>query len=154
MNQSGTKSKSGARLPVLFLGHGSPMNAIANNAFTRKLAELGQIVPVPKVILCISAHWLTEGTWVTHMAAPKTIHDFYGFPPELFAVRYPAPGSPETAELVQSLIDEPAIMLDDENWGLDHGAWSVLRHLYPDARIPVVQLSIHLANAPRFHYEL
>src|SRR6266481_4580663 len=124
MNQDRAESKSGRgehKLPVLFIGHGSPMNAIADNRFTRRLAELGRIIPEPEVILCVSAHWLTEGTSVTHMAAPRTIHDFYGFPPALFEVQYPSPGSPETAELIQSMIAEPKIVLDDATWGLDHG---------------------------------
>ncbi len=130
------------------------MNAIEDNPFTRKLSELGRTIPQPKAILCVSAHWLTAGTWVTHMAAPRTIHDFYGFPQELFEIRYPAPGSPETAELVQSIVAHPKIILDDETWGFDHGTWSILRHMYPQARIPVLQLGINLSKPPLFHYEL
>lgn len=114
-----------ARMPVIFIGHGSPMNAIETNDFTLSLSALGKKIPKPKAIICISAHWLTEGTWVTHMANPKTIHDFYGFPKALFDVNYSAPGSPDIADLVKSIIEKPKIKLDDETWGLDHGTWSV-----------------------------
>src|SRR5690348_16107547 len=102
------------RAPVLFIGHGSPMNAIAHNSFSRSLAKLREVYPNPKAILCISAHWMTEGTWITHMPRPKTIHDFYGFPDELFAVQYPAPGSPEIADFIATTIRQPRINLDDE----------------------------------------
>src|SRR5262245_43870958 len=132
------------RLPVLFIGHGSPMNAIQENDFTRALGRLGEALPRPKAILCVSAHWLTDGTWVTHMARPKTIHDFGGFPKALFDVQYPAPGHPEVADRVRAEVKTPAVMSDDEDWGLDHGTWSVLRHMYPQADIPVVQLSIDI----------
>jgi len=142
------------RMPVLFIGHGSPMNAIETNEFTQCLQLLGKRVPKPRAILCISAHWLTEGTWVTHMPHPKTIHDFYGFPKALFDIEYPAPGSPEIADLVKSTVQKPTVNLDDETWGLDHGTWSVLRHLYPEANIPVVQLSIYLEQPGEYHYHI
>lgn len=142
------------RMPVLFLGHGSPMNAIASNEFTKTLQGLGQKIPTPKAILCISAHWLTEGTWVTNMSQPKTIHDFYGFPPALFAVQYPAPGSPMLADLVRTHIQHPQVHMDNDLWGLDHGTWSVMRHLYPDASIPLVQLSIYLEQPGEYHYQI
>lgn len=145
---------SSDRMPVLFLGHGSPMNAISENDFTKTLQQLGQNLPRPPAILAISAHWMTEGTWVTHMAQPKTIHDFGGFPQELFNVEYPAPGLPELAEQLHSQISKPEIFADDEKWGLDHGTWSVLRHLYPKADIPVIQLSLDLTKPAEFHFAL
>lgn len=141
-------------MPVLFLGHGSPMNAIQENNFTKTLGSLGNKFPEPKAILCISAHWMTRGTWVTHMDSPKTIHDFYGFPQALFDVEYPAPGSPQFAELIKKTVKDPEVRLDDEAWGLDHGTWSVLRHMYPKANIPVLQLSLDMSNSPEFHFKL
>ena len=141
-------------MPVLFLGHGSPMNAIESNSFTQSLHALRKKIPQPQVIVCISAHWLTEGTWVTHMPHPKTIHDFYGFPQSLFDVIYPAPGSPELADLVRSTVQKPKIQLDDKVWGLDHGTWSVMRHIYPEATIPIVQLSIYLEQPGDYHYHI
>ncbi len=141
-------------MPTIFIGHGSPMNAIQNNAFTKTLITMAANLPQPKAILCISAHWLTEGTWVTGMQQPRTIHDFYGFPPELFDIQYPAPGSPEIASLVQSVVTDPSIQTDQEIWGLDHGTWSVLRHMYPNANVPVLQLSINHTRPFEFHYEL
>jgi 4,5-DOPA dioxygenase extradiol len=141
-------------MPLLFLGHGSPMNAVAENAYTRALNRLGTELPRPKAILVISAHWITQGSWITAMASPKTIHDFYGFPPELFAVQYPAPGSPELADKICQTIAVPRICLDLEKWGLDHGTWSVLRHLYPQADIPVLQLSLPLAEPAEYHVDL
>lgn len=142
------------RAPVLFIGHGSPLNAIEDNSFTKTLVGLRRICPNPSAILCISAHWMTEGTWVTHMAKPKTIHDFYGFPDELFAIQYPAPGCPELAELISQKILENDAHLDDEMWGFDHGTWSVLRHIFPKAEIPLVQLSLHLEQPPQYHFDL
>ena len=142
------------KMPVLFIGHGSPMNAVADNSFTRSLNSLGRRLPKPRAILMVSAHWMTKGTWVTAMALPKTIHDFYGFPQELFNVQYPAPGSPELAQEIQTLIHLPQIHLDESNWGLDHGTWSVLRHLYPAADIPVLQMSLDLSQPPEYHFQL
>jgi len=140
------------KAPSLFIGHGSPMNAIDDNAYTRSLHQLGGSFEKPKAIVVISAHWLSAGTWVTHMKHPRTIHDFYGFPEKLYGIQYTAPGSPITADLIQSLSDDPKIQLDDQSWGLDHGTWSVLTHLYPKADIPVVQLSIDMSEPPEFHF--
>lgn len=141
------------RMPVLFIGHGSPMNALADNAYTQWLGSLGKELPRPKAILCISAHWLTVGTFITSAKNPKTIHDFGGFPQPLFAIQYPAPGSLDTVKAVQELIQDPLIVSDDE-WGFDHGSWSVLRHMYPNADIPLVQLSIDSNQPPEYHYKL
>jgi len=142
-------------MPVLFIGHGNPMNAIEETVYTAAWREAAASIPRPKAILCISAHWETEGTCVTAMTRPQTMHDFYGFPEELFQVQYPAPGSPELAERVRSLVSSAAVRLDDgSSWGLDHGAWSVLRRMYPDADIPTVQLSLDRTQMPRFHYDL
>jgi 4,5-DOPA dioxygenase extradiol len=146
--------KTTSRMPVLFLGHGSPMNAIADNNFTRTLHTLGKRVPRPTAILCVSAHWMSEGTWVTGMTNPKTIHDFYGFPQPLFDVQYNAPGNPETAKMIQSVITDPKINIDHEMWGLDHGTWSVLRHMYPEADIPVLQMSIYMEQPPEYHVKV
>lgn len=146
--------KSSARMPVLFLGHGSPMNAIADNEFTRTLGALGKRIPKPTAILCVSAHWMSEGTWVTGMEKPKTIHDFYGFPQSLFDVQYPAPGSPEMAKMIHEEIRDPRINIDNEMWGLDHGTWAVLRHMYPEANIPVMQLSIYMEQPPEYHVKV
>lgn len=140
-------------LPVLFFGHGSPMNAIENNLFTKGWKDSIKNLRVPSAILCISAHWETNGTFVTAMKQPKTIHDFGGFPPELFAVEYPAPGSPELAEEIVKSVQQANINLD-EKWGLDHGSWSVLKHLYPDANIPVLQLSLDRTQSPSYHLKL
>lgn len=145
---------SNTRMPLLFIGHGCPMHAIQNNKFTSSLHALGNKIPQPKAIVCISAHWLTEGSWVTHMPHPKTIHDFYGFPKKLFNISYPAPGSPETGELIQTIVTRTAIHLDDGQWGLDHGTWSVMRHVYPRANIPIVQLSIAIEQPGEFHYQI
>ncbi len=142
------------KMPLLFVGHGSPMHAIASNEFTKTLAALGKALPRPKVILVVSAHWLTTGTWVTAMAAPKTIHDFYGFPKTLFDVEYPAPGSPETAKLIQKLVTCTQIQSDFSDWGLDHGAWAPLKQMYPKADIPVLQLSLDLDQPPEYHKQI
>jgi len=151
---SASKSSAPDRMPVIFIGHGSPMNAVRDTPFTRKLGELGKRLPRPKAVLCISAHWMTEGTWVTHMQNPKTIHDFYGFPQELFDIQYPAPGDPGTAERISRNSSDPSIHPDNELWGLDHGTWSVLRHMYPAADVPVLQLSLNIIQGPEFHFAL
>lgn len=145
---------SAFKLPVLFIGHGNPMNAIQDNAFTRMLSMMGQTLPKPKAVLCVSAHWMSEGTWVTRMPKPKTIHDFYGFPQPLFDVQYPAPGSPEIADLIRRQVKDPQVIADEEMWGLDHGTWSVLKHMYPKAEIPVLQLSIYMAQPPEYHFQV
>lgn len=141
------------KMPVLFLGHGSPMNAIEENEFVQGFREIATQIPEPKAIVCISAHWETNGTFVTAMQNPPTIHDFGGFPQALFDVQYPAPGSPELAAKTKELIKSTSVVLDD-NWGLDHGAWSVIRHLYPEANIPVIQMSINYNKGPNYHFEL
>ena len=140
-------------MPVVFFGHGSPMNTLDRNRYTEAWRKLGESIPSPKAIVCVSAHWYTEGTAVTAMSQPRTIHDFYGFPQALFDVRYPAPGQPEVARRVRDLLAPVDAVLDD-SWGLDHGTWSVLKHAYPKADIPVVQLSIDGTQSPRFHYDL
>jgi 4,5-DOPA dioxygenase extradiol len=142
------------RMPVVFIGHGNPMNALRDTPFTRSLQKLGTELPRPKSILCVSAHWMTEGTFVTRMAKPKTIHDFYGFPDELFAVQYPAPGSPKTADHICAEATDPKIHPDNDGWGIDHGTWSVLKHMYPKADIPVLQLSLYMARPPEYHFAL
>lgn len=141
------------KMPVLFLGHGSPMNAIEENEFVQAFRKLGRDIPKPESILCISAHWETRGTHVTAMPKPETIHDFGGFPPELYEVQYPAPGSPELAQTAKESVSLTEVGLD-QKWGLDHGAWSVIRHLYPAADTPVVQMSLDYTKAPEYHYEL
>jgi 4,5-DOPA dioxygenase extradiol len=140
-------------MPVLFLGHGSPMNAIEDNEFSRAWEEAARQIPTPKAILCISAHWETQGTQVTAMEKPRTIHDFYGFPRELFDKQYPAPGSPELAQRVIQLLGETKARAD-VSWGLDHGTWSVVCRMYPKAEVPVVQLSLDRAVEPAEHYRL
>ncbi|WP_281239743.1 4,5-DOPA dioxygenase extradiol [Flavobacterium praedii] len=141
------------KMPVLFLGHGSPMNAIEENQFVTGFRDLAKTLPKPNAILCISAHWFTNGTKVTAMELPRTIHDFGGFPEELFAVQYPAKGSPELATITQELLLPTEVELD-QHWGLDHGAWSVIKHLYPDANIPVIQMSIDYTKSGQYHFEL
>ena len=141
------------KMPVLFIGHGSPMNAIEDNIFSKRWQQMGKEIPTPKAVVVVSAHWLTKGTMVTAMPNPETIHDFGGFPQALFDVQYPAPGSPELATEIQKLITNPAVELDHD-WGLDHGSWSVIKHMYPDADIPVLQLSIDYYKPGAYHYEL
>jgi len=141
------------KMPVLFLGHGSPMNAIEENEFVKGWRDIGKTLPKPNKVLCVSAHWVTHGTLVTTMERPVTIHDFGGFPRELFEVQYPAPGSPELAENTKNIITKTNIELDDK-WGLDHGAWSVIKHLYPGADVPVIEMSLDYYQPPQFHYDL
>jgi 4,5-DOPA dioxygenase extradiol len=141
------------KMPAIFFGHGNPMNALADNGFTQAWNAIGRSIPKPKAILCISAHWYIPAVAVTAMTDPRTIHDFGGFPRELFAVQYPAQGSPELAVRVNELLGENVVQ-DESNWGLDHGTWSVLCHVFPDADIPVVQLSIDETQPARFHYDL
>lgn len=141
------------KFPVLFIGHGSPMNAIEENEFVRGWRSIGKTIPKPNAILCISAHWETKGTFVTAMEIPKTIHDFGGFPEKLFEVQYPSPGSPGLANETKDIIKKTEVGLD-QRWGLDHGCWSVVKHLYPNADIPVIQLSLDYLQAPQYHYDL
>jgi len=141
------------RMPVLFLGHGSPMNAIEDNAFVQQFRKVAATLPRPQAIVCISAHWYTRGTKVTAMEMPRTIHDFGGFPQALFDVQYPAPGAPQLANTTKELLLPVAVELDHQ-WGLDHGAWSVLTHLFPKADIPVIQLSIDHTMTPKEHFAL
>ena len=155
--------KKSPRMPLLFVGHGSPMNAIGDNAYRRSWqalgAEFGARYPKPQLILCVSAHWLTRGGWfLTGMARPKTIHDFGGFPQELFDQQYPAPGAPEAAAQIAQGVRQPlsgaALGLDEAEWGFDHGTWSVLKPMFPSADIPVVQLSMDYSRPPAQHYQL
>ena len=141
------------RMPVLFLGHGSPMNAIEENQFVDGFRNVAKTIRKPKAIICISAHWYTNGTKVTSMSMPPTIHDFGGFPDELFKVQYPAHGSPELAKETKEILKPISVELD-EKWGLDHGAWSVIKHLYPKADIPVIQLSIDYTKPASYHFAL
>lgn len=142
-----------SRMPVLFIGHGSPMNGIEDNEFSKRWTQLGNEIQQPKAVLCVSAHWFTRGTHITAMENPRTIHDFYGFPPELHAVQCPAPGDPQLAGDTAGFIHKTTVELDHE-WGLDHGTWTAVRKMYPKADIPVVQLSIDYTQKPSFHYEL
>jgi 4,5-DOPA dioxygenase extradiol len=141
------------KMPVLFLGHGNPMNAISENGFVEGFRNIARTIPKPEAILCVSAHWLTRGTMVTAMEQPRTIHDFSGFPQALFEVQYPAPGSPWLAEQAAQRLSPAPVELDAQ-WGLDHGAWSVVKHLYPEADVPVVQMSIDYGQPPEYHYAL
>lgn len=140
-------------MPVLFVGHGSPMNGIEDNVFSRNWKEMARAIPAPKAVLVISAHWLSRGTRITAMDFPKTIHDFGGFPQELFEIQYKAPGSPELAKETAALFTNTRVELDHD-WGLDHGAWTIIRHMYPEANIPVLQLSIDHTKGPQYHYDL
>lgn len=157
MNEAGMKYRDegdrSERMPVLFVGHGSPMNAIEENEFAAGWRETGKRLPRPSAILCVSAHWQSKGTKVTVMEKPETIHDFGGFPRELYEVQYPAPGSPELAKATKETVRDRVIELD-RSWGLDHGAWSVIRRMYPDADVPVVELSLDYQSTPQQHYDL
>lgn len=140
-------------MPAVFFGHGNPMNTLWDNAYTRGWAAIGKAMPRPTAIVSISAHWYLPGTSVTAMSVPRTIHDFGGFPPELYRIEYPAPGSPDLAERVRGLL-APIPVRSDEDWGLDHGTWTVLRHVFPRADIPVVQVSIDERQPPEYHHAL
>ena len=140
-------------IPAIFFGHGNPMNALLSNSYTQGWAAIGTEIPRPRAVLCVSAHWYLPGTAVTAMPSPRTIHDFGGFPRELYEVKYPAPGDHELASDVRRLLEPVSVGLD-ERWGLDHGTWSVLRHVFPEADIPVVQLSVDETQPAMFHYEV
>lgn len=140
-------------MPVLFIGHGSPMNGIEDTEFSRRWTQMAKEIPTPKAVLVVSAHWFTKGTQITAMDFPKTIHDFGGFPQALFDVQYPAPGNPVLAKETAELLHSANITLDHD-WGLDHGTWTVVRHMYPEAKIPVLQLSIDYTKGPQYHYDL
>jgi len=140
-------------MPALFVGHGNPMNAIEDNQFSRAWMQVGRSLPRPEAVLCISAHWETDGTYATGMQRPRTIHDFTGFPGPLYEVQYPAPGMPEMAERLKKSVSGTTVR-SDAGWGLDHGSWSILCRMFPDADIPVVQLSIDYTQPAAFHYEL
>jgi 4,5-DOPA dioxygenase extradiol len=145
--------KNTEKMPVLFIGHGSPMNAIEKNEFVTGWQNAIKAIPRPNAILCISAHWETRGTYVTAMEKPRTIHDFGGFPKALFDVNYPAPGSPGLAGETKNIVSKAEIGMD-EKWGLDHGCWSVVRNLYPDADVPVIQMSMDYNQPSQYHYDL
>ena len=156
LNELNTMAASFAateQMPVLFMGHGSPMNAIEENEFVAGFRNAGKGIPKPNAVLCISAHWETRGTFITGMEKHRTIHDFGGFPQALFDVQYPAPGSPQIAKETKETIKKTVVGLD-EKWGLDHGCWSVVKHLYPNADVPVIQMSIDYTQTPQYHYEL
>ena len=153
INQFMTFGENTPQMPVLFVGHGSPMNAIEENEFVQEWRNLGKTIPRPKAILCVSAHWETKGTLVTAVPKPQTIHDFVGFPKALFDVQYPAPGSPELAHETKRIITQTTVGLD-EKWGLDHGAWSVIRRIYPEGDVPVIEMSMDYTQRPQYHYEL
>lgn len=140
-------------MPVLFIGHGSPMNGIEDNEFSRRWTQMAKEIPTPAAVLVVSAHWFTKGTRITAMDFPETIHDFGGFPQALFEVQYTAPGNPVLAGETASIVHSAKVELDHD-WGLDHGAWTVVRHMYPEANIPVLQLSIDYTKGPQYHYDL
>lgn len=153
LKQVTTSMNNTGKMPVLFLGHGSPMNAIEENEFVRGFRNIAKEIPRPQAILCISAHWETRGTWVTAMKNPPTIHDFGGFPEVLYNVQYPAPGAPELAYKIASLLGETNIRLDYSR-GLDHGAWSIIKHLFPKADVPLIEMSLDYTKNPQAHYEM
>jgi 4,5-DOPA dioxygenase extradiol len=153
INQLITFGENTPRIPVLFVGHGSPMNAIEENEFVEGWRNLGKTLPRPKAILVVSAHWETRGTYVTAVQKPQTIHDFGGFPKALYEVQYPAPGSPDLAHEAKRIVTKTTVGLD-EKWGLDHGAWGVIRRIYPEADIPVIEFSLDYTQGPQYHYEL
>ncbi len=150
---TGDLKKEAYLMPVLFMGHGSPMNGIEDNEFSIRWAEIAKEIPTPSSVLVVSAHWLSQGTRITAMEFPTTIHDFMGFPKPLYDVQYNAPGSPALARETKSMIHSADVMLDHD-WGLDHGAWSVVKHMYPEAIIPVLQLSIDYTKGPQYHFDL
>ena len=145
---------AGPTMPAFFFGHGNPMNALQANAYTEAWAAIGRALPRPRAIVVVSAHWYLPGTWVTAMRAPRTIHDFGGFPRALYEVVYPAPGSPALAREIQELLAPVPVGLDESEWGLDHGTWSVLCHLFPDASVPVVQIGIDETQTASVHHAL
>jgi 4,5-DOPA dioxygenase extradiol len=149
-----TSSSDVGRMPAIFIGHGTPFNAVQDNRFTQAWSAFGQSIPTPKAILAISAHWYIGATAATAMAAPPTVHDFAGFPPEMYEIEYGAPGAPELAAALRELVAPVWLELDDGAWGLDHGTWSVLRHMFPRADVPVIQLSIDARKPPAYHLEL
>ena len=151
---SDSLSSAETKMPVLFMGHGSPMNAIEDNEFTKTWKKLGGELGKPTAILCISAHWETKGTFVTAMQQPKTIHDFGGFPQALFDVEYPAPGKPDLAKQIKGEIKKTEVGLDESSWGLDHGAWSIIKPMFPNADIPVLELSLDYTQNAQWHYDL
>jgi 4,5-DOPA dioxygenase extradiol len=153
LNKMTQQFNSTDKMPVLFLGHGSPMNAIEENEFVQGFRLTGKEIPRPAAVIVVSAHWETNGTYITAMEVPRTIHDFGGFPRELYKVQYPAPGSPGLAKETKNLIKTAEVSLDDK-WGLDHGAWSVVKHMYPEADVPVIELSLNNRQPPQYHYEL
>lgn len=152
-NLSNTLISHQTKMPLLFVGHGNPMNAIEDNEFSNKWKTLSAELPKPQAILCISAHWETRGTFVTAMQKPKTIHDFGGFPQALFDVQYPANGNPTLAKQIKEEVKTVQVQLDD-NWGLDHGCWSVIKQMYPNADVPVIQFSLDYTKPPQYHYDL
>lgn len=152
-NFTNSLPEEGPLMPVLFVGHGSPMNGIGDTEFSRRWTQLAKEIPTPKAVLVVSAHWFTKGTKITAMDFPKTIHDFGGFPQALFDVQYPAPGNPALAKETAELLHSANVELDHD-WGLDHGTWTIVRFMYPDAKTPVLQLSIDYSKAPQYHYDL